>query len=317
MSSQLPFTSNLTSTPSPGLAVALSSSFFGFYAHAAFMRGLHDQGIRPAQIAGTSSGAVVAALCGAGLFGEALEDFVMQPGLRRSFLDWAAPFRFPGVVSTLFCSGILSGKNFIRFFGARLPVQRLEECSNPRVQLAVTNLTTRRSHLVEQGNIAEWVMASCSVPGLFCNHVTPGARWCDGGVALETPFEHWLNDPEVHTIVMHRIEHQQGTEFVPRWPSMASGFAASHSTISHTLHGMRMQRARESGKRIIEIVTETPHPTLFPHRVRPSLLDAGRLAGQRAAWELRQNGGVLHEFFPQANAAASALPPSFRTVEVA
>jgi NTE family protein len=101
--SSMPTTSPLQPPASKGLAVALGSSFFGFYSHTAFMRALHDQGIFPSHMSGTSAGAVAAALCGVGLQGADLEAFVMQRGLRRAFLDWAAPLRFPGVVSTLVC----------------------------------------------------------------------------------------------------------------------------------------------------------------------------------------------------------------------
>ena len=290
--STMPPTAPLQRPSSEGLAIALGSSFFGFYSHAAFMRALHDEGIFPSHMAGTSAGAVAAALCGVGLRGRELEDFVMQPGLRSSFFDWGAPLRFPGVASTLICSGILSGRNFMKFLQKRLPNKRLEECTSPKVQLAVTNLSRRECVLVDKGNVAEWVMTSCSVPGLFCNHVANGDRWCDGGVALEIPFEHWLDDPQIHTIVLHRIEHVRGTEFVPRWPSMATGFAASHDTINNALHSMRMRRATESGKRVIEIVTETPHPGLFPGKIRASLLEAGRESGLKAVAQLFEDANV-------------------------
>lgn len=291
--SSMPATHPLQRPSSQGLAIALGSSFFGFYSHTAFMRALHEQGIFPSHMSGTSAGAVAAALCGVGLKGADLEAFVMQPGLRRAFLDWAAPLRFPGVVSTLLGSGILSGRNFVTFLRKHLPKHRLEDCTSPRVQLAVTNLTRRESVLMEEGDIAEWVMASCAVPGLFCNQVIDGDRWCDGGVALEIPFDHWLEDPEIHTIVLHRIEHVRGTECVPRWPSVATGFAASHDTINSTLHAMRMRRARESGKRVIEVVTETPHPGLFPSKVRSLLLEAGYQSGAKAVARLLEDAGQL------------------------
>ncbi|HRX54535.1 MAG TPA: hypothetical protein P5016_08485, partial [Verrucomicrobiales bacterium] len=77
----------------------MNSSFFGFYTHAAFMAALHEEGIFPEQVAGSSAGALVSVLCGAGLRGAQLTDFVMQPGLRRSFLDGKAPLRLPGVLT--------------------------------------------------------------------------------------------------------------------------------------------------------------------------------------------------------------------------
>lgn len=266
-----------------GVAVALNSSFFGYYTHAAFMAELHRQGILPSQVAGASSGAIVSVLCGAGLRGDALVDYVMQPGMRRCFADWLAPLRIPGVATSLHGSGILSGKNAVAFFRRTLGNLRLEDCS-PRAQIAVTNLTRRRACLIGTGDAAAYTMASCAVPGLFRHQVIDGDHWCDGGVALTVPFAHWFSDPGIHTIVIHRIEHEQGTEMVPKWPTLATSFALCHQVICDTLQELRL--AQPHGKRIVEIVTQAPHPGLFPHRKRAAMLETGRRAGADAARRL-------------------------------
>ncbi len=269
-------------SPIPGLAVALSSSFFGFYAHNAFMAALHEAGIFPAQVAGTSAGALSAVLCGAGLQGSELEQFVMQPRMRSCFWDWAAPLRLPGVASCLYSSGILSGNNAVAFLRERLKGAKLEDFQNPRVQVALTNLTQRQSVMIHQGDAAEWVIASCSIPGLFCNRVINGERWCDGGVANDTPFTHWLDDDTVDTILIHRIEHSAGTEMVMKWPTLASGMAASHDTSTKTLMALRRKEAERSGKRIIELVTTTAHPGLLPGKARYVMMEKGRETGGNA-----------------------------------
>jgi predicted acylesterase/phospholipase RssA len=268
---------------SKGVAVALSSAFFGFYTHAAFMASLHESGVFPSQVAGTSAGALTALLCGTGMKGEALIEFFMQRGLRTCFWDWLAPLRFPGVVSSLYFSGILSGRNAVKFFRERLGSPRLEDMHDPRIQFAVANLTRRDCEVVTEGDAVAFAVASCAIPGLFCNQVINGERWCDGGVAMHMPFSHWLNDDSVHTIVLHRIEHIRGTEMVPKWPSLSSGFATSHQIITDTIFNLRMAEAKRSGKRIIEILTETPHPQLFPNKHRPALIAAGRASGLKAA----------------------------------
>jgi predicted acylesterase/phospholipase RssA len=282
-----PSVNTLTPAPIPGLAISLASSFFGFYAHASFMAALHEAGVFPEQVAGTSAGALSATLCGAGLQGKALEEFVMQPGMRTCFWDWAAPLRLPGVATCLYSSGILSGNNAVTFLRERLKGAKLEDFQAPRVQLALTNLTKRKSVMINQGDAAEWVIASCSIPGLFCNRVIDGDRWCDGGVANDTPFTHWLNDDTVNTILIHRIEHTVGSEMCLKWPTLASGMAGSHDTITKTLMALRLKEAERSGKRIIEIVTTTDHPGLLPGKQRHVMMERGRASGAEALHQLK------------------------------
>ncbi|MCC6882349.1 MAG: patatin-like phospholipase family protein [Verrucomicrobiales bacterium] len=283
-------TAQLPASPArPGLAIAMNSSFFGFYAHAAFMAALHDEGIFPEQVAGSSAGALVSVLCGAGLRGSQLTDFVMQPDLRRSFLDGKALLRLPGVLSSTFGSGILSGSNAVAFLRSKLHGLRLEDC-HPAVQLGLTNLTHRNSRLISSGDAASYAVASCAVPGLFRNQIVDGERWCDGGVALPLPFLQWLDDPNVAMIVLHRIEHVAEHRPEPGWTTLAGGIADCHQIISDALHRLRQTISHD--KRIIEIVTTTPHPGLFPSGIRPALLEAGSHAGREASRRIRAESGI-------------------------
>jgi NTE family protein len=269
-----------------GVAVALSSAFLGYYTHAGFMAELHRAGVFPAQVAGTSAGALTALLCGAGLRGEAVVDFVMQRGVQSCFWDWLAPLRFPGVITSLVGSGVFSGANVIKFLRAQLGYLRLEDFHAPRVQFAIANLTQRKCTVVDRGDAIALAMASSAVPGLFCNQHIDGDYLCDGGVAMNLPFNHWLADESVHTIIVHRITHRHGTEFMARRNSLSGGLAISHHIITESFHRLRMEAAERSGKRIIEVITETAQPRLFPNGQRPGLIEAGRTSGVRAAQEL-------------------------------
>ena len=280
-------TSETPSTNS-GIAVALSSAFFGFYTHSAFLAALHEEGIFPDEVAGTSSGALVALANGTGLRNRALVDFFLRPGMRSCFWDWLAPLRLPGVASSLYSSGILSGKNAVAYLRKELGDIRIENLREPHVQFAVTNMTRRECVMVREGDAAEFAIASCAIPGLICNQIINGERWCDGGVAMHVPFEHWLDDPAIHTIIIHRVEHIEGTELVTSWPTLASGFATCHQIIANTTTALRRANAKRSGKRIIEIVTETAHPRLFPTKQRTGLMHSGADSGKLVVNELRK-----------------------------
>src|SRR5689334_12824008 len=64
-----------------GTAIVLSAGYFGFYAHAGFMRAFEECGIGYTAIAGSSAGALVAALHASGV--PAIEIIEILVGLRR------------------------------------------------------------------------------------------------------------------------------------------------------------------------------------------------------------------------------------------
>ena len=90
-------------------AVVLGSSFLGVYAHAGFLNGLARAGFAPGRIAGASAGAIAGALYASGLRGEALRDAALDVKLRRSFVDAGWVLRLPGVLTSLWASGLFSG----------------------------------------------------------------------------------------------------------------------------------------------------------------------------------------------------------------
>ena len=142
--------------------------------------------------------------------------------------------------------------------------------------------------MAETGDAIDYVVASLAIPGLFCNQKVDGKRLCDGGVAMNTPFLHWLDDPAISTIIVHRIKHTPGTELTTEWPTLSSGFATCHQVIADQVDKLQLElAAKQSGKRVIDIVTETAHPTLVPHGQRPELIETGRKSGRRTVELLR------------------------------
>ena len=100
------------------------------------------------------------------------------------------------------------------------------------------------------------------------------------------PFHHWLDDPEIHTIVLHTIRHTKHSIPVPRWQNLARGIAIGHQLVTDHLNQHRMELAKLKGKRVIECVTETDHPKLW-NRHRQALVESGRIAGRQVAETFR------------------------------
>ncbi len=150
-------------------SLAMSSGFFAFYAHAGMLQALESQGLRPTSLSGSSAGALVAGLWGAGLssaeLGQELQD------LKRT--DFWDPK--PGL-------GLLGGRLFRNKLDELLPVQTFSECRVP-VSLSVYDLAKRRTRVLAEGGLASAIMASCALPVLFHPVRREGCLLSDGGIA--------------------------------------------------------------------------------------------------------------------------------------
>jgi len=148
--------------------LGLSSGFFGFFAHAGVVTVLEEEGLRPARIVGSSAGALVGGLWGAGLPAARLREELL--GLRREHF-WDP---FPGL-------GLLRGRMFRDRLEAMLPAGTFEECPT-RVALSAFDVLGWRTAVLAAGPLAPAIQASCASPFLF-QPVRIGARlYSDGGV---------------------------------------------------------------------------------------------------------------------------------------
>lgn len=260
-------------------ALVLASSFLGVYAHCGFLHGLDEAGFRPARIAGASAGALAGALFACGLRGAELREAALSETLRRSFLDAGALFRLPGVLSSLWSTGIFRGHRTVAHLRALLGTRDLAELP---LDLAVTDIDRHQVEIRRSGPLAELVMASCAVPSLFTVQPVDGRRYLDGGIAAEFPYEHLLDDPGIDRILIHRIRPEKGPGPPVSWPSVTDAIGAAHQTASHELHRLRLEKAARLGKRIDEVVTTTPFPGLFGGRRPARCFALGHDSARRA-----------------------------------
>src|SRR5215471_9736945 len=72
--------------PSGRIAIVLSAGYFGFFAHAGFMRAVEELGIDYCAISGSSAGAIVAALHASGVPAQEIIDLLLRVR-RRDFWD--------------------------------------------------------------------------------------------------------------------------------------------------------------------------------------------------------------------------------------
>ena len=168
--------------------LAMSSGFFGFFAHAGMLSALEEAGLVPERVAGSSAGALVAGLWAAGLDAAELEAELVR--LRREdFWDPA-----PGL-------GLLRGRRFRAHLDALLPVNDFAACRAP-LSVSVFDLLARATRVLDRGELAPAIQASCSLPVLFQPTWHHGRPLLDGGV-LDRPGLHGV--PHGRRVLHHHL----------------------------------------------------------------------------------------------------------------
>jgi NTE family protein len=149
--------------------LALSSGFFGFYAHAGVVSVLEEEGLLPARVCGSSAGALVGGLWASGLAAPRIREELRA--LRRDHF-WDP---WPG-------RGLLRGAKFRARIEGLLPARTFAECRWPYA-CSAWDVTAKRTVVLREGPLAPAIHASCAVPFLFHPVGIDGRALLDGGVA--------------------------------------------------------------------------------------------------------------------------------------
>ncbi len=153
-------------------SLAMSSGFFAFFAHTGMLSALKSQGLHPVGFLGSSAGAMVGGLSAAGLTVEELRETLIS--LRREeFWD-----PWPGL-------GLLRGRLFRKKLESLLPVKSMQECELS-VRLSVFSIAEGKTLVLEKGDLASAIHASCALPVLFQPVVRDAKLLSDGGI-LDRP----------------------------------------------------------------------------------------------------------------------------------
>lgn len=156
------------------IGLALSGGGVRGFAHIGALRALEDVGIKPDIIAGVSAGSVVASFYAAGMTAD--EIFNLFSNIDMS--------KFLQVDITK--SGFLKLDKFKKFIAKNLPVDNIEQLQLPTI-IAATDIEQQHEMAFTQGNIAERVIASCSIPLVFKPVKIGDSYYVDGGVLHNLP----------------------------------------------------------------------------------------------------------------------------------
>jgi len=251
---------------SEGVALCLNSSFLGYFAHAGFLRALVELGVRPAAVSGASAGALVAGFFAAGVSPAEMLQLFLSRELRGVFREPGAPLRGLGALFNLpGQTGALRGERALTLLRAQLGDRLIEDCTDPRLAISVTNLAAARTEIVSRGPLAEYILASGAFPGFFAARSVGDGWFWDGGIANPLPFDHWLGDPAIHTILLHTVAHpgELGARAAGPPRRISAAFNVSHQIICDELLRLKIALARQAGKRLIFLRTLAPRPSLW------------------------------------------------------
>ena len=159
----------------PRLGIALGSGSARGWAHIGVLRTLHEAGIEPDIVCGTSIGAFVGAAYASGDL-DKLEAWV--GGLsRRDVL---------GFFDVSLAGGLIKGAKLFDFAATSFLDDSFTDLDRPFGCVA-TDLATGREIWLREGSVADAVRASIALPGLFSPHLLNERFLVDGGLVNPVP----------------------------------------------------------------------------------------------------------------------------------
>ncbi len=162
------------------IGLALGGGSARGFAHIGVLQVLEEHGIRPALLAGTSFGALVAALYAAGLTVEEIEataKAVRGRDLLRRIPDFG-----------LHKAAVFEGRRLEAYFEHMIDGRHFEDLELPLV-VATTDVDTGERVVLNSGPLAPALRASSSLPGIFAPVELGGRRLADGGLGASVPLD--------------------------------------------------------------------------------------------------------------------------------
>lgn len=223
-----------TGNPADTFALALGGGAAKGFAHIPILEAMDELGVRPAEIVGTSMGAILGSFYASGLSGREIRDFTVDLFTRKSQLfqklflkdgrTWSSLFNVirPAIIDpvvlfeTVFPEGLAKD-----FSGLDLPVK-----------IIATDFYTQSEVVLDKGPLLPAIAASSALPMLLTPVEIDGRVLIDGGFVNPTPFDVLRRDGYLSLAV-----DVTGAEFAAR-SGLPSGMETWIGSFSITLHSL-------------------------------------------------------------------------------
>jgi NTE family protein len=180
----------------PRIGLALGGGGAKGLAHIPLLETFDALRVRPAALAGSSIGAVLAAVYASGTSGAeiraGLDAFLFAEGENgtRGLLELSSRLRriFDLVDFELGSGGFVRGEKFVSFLYDEIRVARFEDLEIP-LQVVATDFWTREAVVFESGELLPAIRASMSLPALFTPVVIGERVLMDGGTVNPVPYD--------------------------------------------------------------------------------------------------------------------------------
>ncbi|NJK89818.1 MAG: phospholipase [Myxococcales bacterium] len=155
------------------LGLALAGGAARCFAHLGVLRALTERHLKPDMIAGTSGGALMAALWLAGWKEDEIREAVER---FAPFQPWKFTYTRPGLFDF----------RYFRHYWSRYLPDTFEELDG-RLTVVATDLETASPVFFDSGPLEPAISASCSMPPLFEAIEIEGRWYFDGGLVMNLP----------------------------------------------------------------------------------------------------------------------------------
>jgi len=233
----------LISKTSDTFALALGGGAAKGFAHIPVLEAMDDLGVRPAEIVGTSMGAILGGFYASGMSGRDIREFTVELFTRKTQLfqklflkdgrTWSSLFNVvrPAIIDpvvlfeTVFPPGLASS-----FSELQMPVK-----------IIATDFYTQSQVVLDQGPLLPAIAASSALPLLLTPVEIDGRILIDGGFVNPTPFDVLQQDGYLSVAV-----DVTGAEFAERkgLPGSMETWIGSFSITLHSLVAAKLACTR-------------------------------------------------------------------------
>jgi len=152
------------------------------------LQALHESGVRPDLVVGTSVGAVNAAWVAGDPGGVRLDELAMLwRSLRRGQVFPAGPAALAGLLGRR--AGLIDQRPLRQFLTKHIPIDKIEDAELP-LHIIATDVLSGNEVRLSAGSTVDAVMASAAIPGVFAPVEIGGRIYMDGGVVNNSAICH-------------------------------------------------------------------------------------------------------------------------------